>query len=128
MARLTVAAPVVAFAADPENGLPGRHAAITAVLVVASVLTVLVIVGVQTAVVRRVGRDGRAAALGAGLAWLLWGGACAGMLLGNTSVNVLPRPSSLCNSMWPPSIAASSREIDSPRPVPPKRRLVVPSA
>ncbi len=48
----------------------------------ASVVTVVVIMLIQTVVVRRVGREGRAAALGAGLAWMLWGGACAGLLLG----------------------------------------------
>ena len=47
---------------------------------------------------------------------------------GRISVNMLPRPGSLSTVMSPPSRRASSREIDSPRPVPPKRRLVLPSA
>ena len=47
---------------------------------------------------------------------------------GSTSVKVLPAPGVLSSSISPPSSRASSREIDSPRPVPPNLRLVVPSA
>ena len=41
---------------------------------------------------------------------------------------MLPAPGTLWTAISPPSSAVSSRLIDSPRPVPPKRRLVVPSA
>ena len=37
---------------------------------------------------------------------------------GSRTVNVLPRPSSLCNETSPPSSFDSSRTIDNPRPVP----------
>jgi diguanylate cyclase (GGDEF)-like protein/PAS domain S-box-containing protein len=83
VARLSLAARFAEVAAaDAENGLAGRSSTVTTALVVASVVTVVTIVLIQTSVVRRVGRDGRTAALGAGLAWCLWGGACAAMLLG----------------------------------------------
>ena len=44
------------------------------------------------------------------------------------SVNVLPLPGVLWTLISPPSARASSRLIDSPSPVPPYVRLVVPSA
>ncbi len=43
-------------------------------------------------------------------------------------MNVEPRPGSLCAWISPPSSWAISREMDSPSPVPPYLRLVVPSA
>ncbi len=43
-------------------------------------------------------------------------------------MKVEPRPVSLCAWISPPSSRAISREMDSPRPVPPYLRLVVPSA
>ena len=83
MARLSLATRFAEVAAaDAENGLAGRSSAVTLALVAASAVTVVTIVVIQTTVVRRVGRDARTAALGAGLAWCLWGGASAGMLLG----------------------------------------------
>ncbi len=42
--------------------------------------------------------------------------------------NTLPRPSSLSTPTAPPINCTSSRAIDRPRPVPPKRRVVDPSA
>src|SRR5204862_354663 len=41
---------------------------------------------------------------------------------------MLPRPTVLCSRISPPSKRASSRLIESPSPVPPYFRLVVPSA
>jgi diguanylate cyclase (GGDEF)-like protein/PAS domain S-box-containing protein len=79
---LNDAARFAAAAADHENGLAGHYPWLLTALVVASLGTVVVITSTQVLVVRRVGREGRVAAVGAGLAWLLWGGACAGMLLG----------------------------------------------
>ena len=43
-------------------------------------------------------------------------------------MKALPSPSALWTRSSPPSSRVSSRLIDSPRPVPPYRRLVVPSA
>ena len=43
-------------------------------------------------------------------------------------MNVLPRLTDESTDSSPPSRRAISRLIESPRPVPPKRRLVVPSA
>ena len=43
-------------------------------------------------------------------------------------MKVLPVPTSLVSRISPPSSRAISRLIDSPRPVPPYFRLVVPSA
>jgi hypothetical protein len=43
-------------------------------------------------------------------------------------VNVDPSPSVLSTWISPPSRRAISRLIDRPRPVPPKRRLIEPSA
>ncbi len=54
--------------------------------------------------------------------------AACGTLCGNVSVKVLPWPGMLCTAIAPPSRLRRSREIDRPRPVPPYRRLVVPSA
>lgn len=47
---------------------------------------------------------------------------------GSTSVNTLPWPEVLCTETLPPSNCARSREIDSPSPVPPYLRWVLPSA
>ena len=52
----------------------------------------------------------------------------AGISSGSSSVNTEPTPTSDDASIRPPSIRASSREIDRPSPVPPYLRLVVPSA
>ena len=52
----------------------------------------------------------------------------AGIDVGRYTVNVLPLPTALCSLISPPSRLVSSRQIDSPRPVPPYFRLVVPSA
>ena len=46
-------------------------------------------------------------------------GADSGMLAGSCSVKVLPWPGMLYTEIEPPSSALKSREIDSPRPVPP---------
>ena len=43
-------------------------------------------------------------------------------------MNVAPSPSALSTLISPPSRRAISRLIESPRPVPPKRRLIEPSA
>ena len=52
----------------------------------------------------------------------------AGGSSGTNSVNTDPSPTVEDTSMRPPSMRASSLEIDSPSPVPPYLRLVVPSA
>src|SRR5688572_2598307 len=49
-------------------------------------------------------------------------------LIGRYKVKVLPWPSSLATVICPPILATNSRQIDSPRPVPPYLRLVLPSA
>src|SRR5688500_5184102 len=49
-------------------------------------------------------------------------------LAGRNSVNVLPLPSVLSTRISPPSRRAISRLMESPSPVPPYLRLVVPSA
>jgi hypothetical protein len=49
-------------------------------------------------------------------------------LSGRYKVKVLPRPGVLCTVSSPPSRRVISRLIESPRPVPPYLRLVVPSA
>ena len=48
-------------------------------------------------------------------------------MAGTRRVNVLPRPRSLVAVIWPPSSALTWLAIDSPSPVPPYRRLSVPS-
>ena len=60
----------------------------------------------------------------------LWGSTvCEENVIGRNKVNVLPKPGALAVSRTsPPSKLAISRLIDKPRPVPPNRRLVVPSA
>ena len=47
---------------------------------------------------------------------------------GRNNVNVLPSPSTLSSLISPPRRRASSRLIANPKPVPPYRRLVLPSA
>ena len=54
--------------------------------------------------------------------------AVVGSSSGTSSVNTDPSPTVEVTSMRPPSMRASSLEIDSPSPVPPYLRLVVPSA
>ena len=55
-------------------------------------------------------------------------GTCAAHVCGRYSVNVLPTPGALCSRISPPSSRVNSRLMESPRPVPPYLRLVVPSA
>ena len=50
------------------------------------------------------------------------------VVTGKVNQNVDPRPSSDCTPIPPPSSLASSRDIERPRPVPPKRRVVELSA
>ena len=47
---------------------------------------------------------------------------------GTCSVNSAPQPGVLLTDSVPPISSASRREIDSPSPVPPKRRVIDPSA
>ena len=55
-------------------------------------------------------------------------GSGTGPATGRYSVNVEPWPSALDTWISPPSRRAISRLIDRPSPVPPKRRLIEPSA
>ena len=55
-------------------------------------------------------------------------GSGASTYVGSSSSNELPSPGVLRTRISPPSMRVISRLIDRPRPVPPKRRLVVPSA
>ena len=57
-------------------------------------------------------------AITSGAAGLLWA-APSTICSGSSRVKVLPSPGTLLTEMDPPSSPARSREMDSPRPVPP---------
>jgi diguanylate cyclase (GGDEF)-like protein/PAS domain S-box-containing protein len=70
------------LAATAENGLAGRSDGLRTGLLVVALVTMVLIVVNQVPVLRRVGREGLPAAISAGIAWVLWVAACAGLLTG----------------------------------------------